>query len=447
MLRYDPSHLFVEEHGLSEEEIGTTRKELEHAITWFMELHTSGRVGIVDLALRDDLLDQSAELASELRARFDDVVVLGIGGSSLGPHAIYAALQHPYHHLLKETDLPRLHFPDNVDPHTFTSLLDVLNLERTLFVVITKSGGTAETASQFMIVYKLLEKTYGAAAARSQIITITDPQKGNLRALTSEMGWKSLPVPEYIEGRFSVLSPVGLFPAAMAGVDVSSMIAGARDMARQFLDDPVSHPASVAAQHYWLLHTRHGKSVHVLMPYSDGLYFTAQWFMQLWGESLGKRVDNNGREIFTGPTPVAVRGTTDQHSQLQLYIEGPFDKVITFMAFEKHESDVKIPNVFKHLDSYSYLGGHTMGELFDTERRATALSLFRERRPNATVYLSKLDAYSLGQVFMFYELATAVSGGLYHINPFNQPGVEHGKKLTYGALGRPGFEEFAGLMK
>ena len=447
MLKYDPTYLFVDEQGLSEQEVTDARSEVERAVSWFMNLHAEGKVGIIDLALRDDLLRQSEELASQIRERFDDVVILGIGGSSLGPHAIYAALQHPFHHILDGRDVPRLHFPDNVDPHTFSRLLDVLDLERTLFVVITKSGGTAETASQFMIVYRLLEKTFGSDAARRQIVTITDPERGNLRALTSEMGWQSLPVPPYIEGRFSVLSPVGLFPAALAGIDVKSMIDGARDLAQNFLDNPISHPASQAALHYWLLHTRHQKSIHVLMPYSDGLYYTAQWFMQLWGESLGKRVDTEGNEIFTGPTPVAVRGTTDQHSQLQLYMEGPFDKVITFMALEKHGADLKIPSVFKHLDSYSYLGGHTMGELFDTERRATALSLFREKRPNATLYLTELDAYSLGQVFMFYELATAVSGGLYRINPFNQPGVEHGKKLTYGALGRPGFEEYADLMK
>jgi glucose-6-phosphate isomerase len=327
-----------------------------------------------------------------------------------------------------------------VDPATIGPFLDRLDLGRTLFNVVSKSGGTAETMSQYLIVRQRLMDKLGDGYRRHLLFT-TDPEKGVLRQLAKQEDIASLPIPPSVGGRFSVLSAVGLLPAALVGIDVRELLAGAREMAERCdTDDLRSNPAGLFAALQYLADTEADAPIQVMMPYSDRLRDVADWFRQLWAESLGKQSTRAGEEVFAGPTPVKSLGATDQHSQVQLYIEGPFDKTITFLAEAESEIDVEIPSAYPELGELGYLGGHTLGELLRTEMLATEAALARRGRMNMMIELPRVDARSLGGLFMLFQIATVYAGHLYGVDPLDQPGVELGKQLTYGIMGREGFE-------
>jgi glucose-6-phosphate isomerase len=270
-------------------------------------------------------------------------------------------------------------------------------------------------------------------------VFITDPKAGALRPLAESIGVQALDIPPNVGGRFSVLTPVGTLPAALIGIDVAALLKGAKDMAaRCDSADLSANPAGVFATLQWLADTRKGKSITVLMPYSDPLRDFAAWFVQLWAESLGK-LKPDGSSV--GQTPLAALGATDQHSQVQLFMEGPKDKVVTFLAVEERATDVTIPGGFNEVKELGYLDGHSLGELIDIEQRATAGALAKRGRPNLTIYLDRVDEWHVGALIMLFELATAYAGQLYDVDAFNQPGVELGKQFAYALLGRPGSEE------
>ena len=397
-----------------------------------------GKIGFMDLGSDARLLAQSLEFAGKVREQFDDIVILGIGGSALGPIALRTALRpHGWNALSRDerNSQPRLQVLDNVDPVTIAAMLDRLTLARTLFVVTSKSGGTAETMAQFLIVHDRLQSA-GLPVAH-HIVFITDPEQGALRPLASKLGVSALDIPANVGGRFSVLSPVGMLPAALIGIDITELAAGAADMAGRCTSASLeSNPALVFAVAQWLSDTKHGKHIHVFMPYSDPLRDFAAWFVQLWAESLGKQKEGTG----VGPTPIAALGATDQHSQVQLFMEGPADKTVTFVAVRERSADLTIPAAFSDVKELGYLAGHSLAELIEVEQRATAGALARRGRPNMTIFLDRVDAWHIGSLIMFLEIATAYAGSLYEIDAFNQPGVELGKQFAYAMLGRPGAE-------
>jgi glucose-6-phosphate isomerase len=376
---------------------------------------------------------------------FSNVVVLGIGGSALGTIALRTALLHPLWNELSDEErefFPRLYVLDNVDPATIGPFLDRLDVRRTLFNVVSKSGGTAETMSQYLIVRDRLQQALGDGYVRHLLFT-TDPKKGVLREIADAEGIATLPIPPTVGGRFSVLSAVGLLPAAMVGIDVSALLAGAAAMRdRCDADELPGNPAGVFGALQYLADTEKGANVQVMMPYSDPLKDVADWFRQLWAESLGKARSRAGDEVFVGPTPVKALGATDQHSQVQEYVEGPFDKTITFLAARERPVDVAIPKLHAELGELGYLGGRTLGELLDTERLATEAALAKRGRMSMTLELPRVDAHALGGLFMLLQIATVYAGFFYGVDPMDQPGVELGKQLTYGIMGRKGFEQF-----
>jgi glucose-6-phosphate isomerase len=301
--------------------------------------------------------------------------------------------------------------------------------------------------AQFLIAADRLHKKLGAKM-NEHFIFVTDPKKGLLRAAGLKMDVETYDVDPGVGGRFSVLSPVGLVSAVYTGVDAEGMLAGAAEMDDLCREpDMAKNPAAAYAAVMHLLDTARSKRMHVLMPYSSGLRDVADWFRQLWAESLGKRVDLAGKEVFAGPTPIKSLGATDQHSQAQLYVEGPNDKVITLMALEKHELAMPIPPPAGALASVpgigeiDYLAGRGMEELMEAERAGTTVALTEAKRPNITITLPRLDARSVGAAFYFFEFATAVYGRLLNLNAFDQPGVEAGKVAAFALMGRKGYEK------
>ena len=404
----------------------------------------TGDMGFFDLPYAADTVARVKELADGFGQWFEDVVVLGIGGSGLGAVAVRDALLGPFWNERSaegRDHFPRLHVVDNPDPFTFQALLARLDPAKTLFNVVSKSGSTAETMAQYLVARAWMEAGVEPDRARGHFLFTTDPAKGALRQIAEAQGIPALPVPENVGGRFSVLSPVGLLPAAVCGVDVDALLAGAAAMeTRCSTPELTRNPAGVLATLLHAADTEQGRSIHVLMPYVDRLRSTALWFQQLWAESLGKAKGLDGATLHCGPTPMASVGATDQHSLLQLFMEGPHDKVVLFIAVDDGGGDVAIPQVHPEIPSLSYLGGHSLGRLLDAERRATAEALRREGRPNATLTLSALDAHGLGQLFMLFQIATVYAGSLYGVDPLDQPGVESGKILTYGLMGRDGYD-------
>ena len=404
----------------------------------------SGEVGFLELPYDSDGLVQAQDLAERLEGRFENLVILGIGGSALGARTLRDALLGPLWNERSDEERlgkPRMYILDNVDPDAVSDAVAHLDLRRTLFNVVSKSGSTAETMALYLVIEGLLIEEVGAEKVGEHFVFTTDPENGALRSIADAEGIASLPIPENVGGRFSVLSSVGLFPAALAGVDVAALLAGAA-RADEYCRTSVlqENPAGLVAT---LLHTAHseaGASIHVMMPYSERLRSFSFWFQQLWAESLGKAHDRSGNVVHRGPTPLPAVGVTDQHAQVQLFIEGPRDKVVIFLALTGSRPDLEIGTHRASVPSVSYLGGHTLGQLMDAERLATAEALRRSGRANMTLEMESLDASTLGELFMLTSIATLYAGALYDVNPLDQPGVELGKQLTYGLMGREGYD-------
>ncbi|MEO6443837.1 MAG: glucose-6-phosphate isomerase [Gemmatimonadaceae bacterium] len=434
--------------GVGPEEFRAAETPFRQAHASLGERRQSGELGFFDLPTNRELAGSVLEFIAAARGAYQDVVLLGIGGSALGPTALRNALCAPQWNMLgleARGGLPRLHVLDNVDPVTISATLGRVQLAETLFLVISKSGGTAETMAQYLVVRQRLTAE-GLPLAR-HLVFVTDPEKGALRPIARTESIPALDIPANIGGRFSVLSPVGTLPAALVGIDIEELLAGAGEMVRVCeTDDLAANPAGAYAVLQWLADTRGGKHVNVLMPYADSLRDVAAWFVQLWAESLGKEQPGG---MHVGPTPLPAVGATDQHAQVQLFMEGPNDKTITFVAVDSPARDIIIPGAHADVPDLAYLGGHSLWELLNAERRATTGALAARGRPSMTLQIASIDAWHLGALLMFFEIATAYAGSLYGINAFDQPGVELGKRFTYGMMGRPGFEsaqaEFSAL--
>lgn len=403
----------------------------------------------MNLGYNEETLWYVKEYASMIKDRFENILVLGIGGSALGGIAVTEALLKPYWNLLTEErreGLPRIFFLDNIDPDAISSLLDILYLKKTLVNVITKSGSTAETMSQFMIVKDRLEKELGDTY-RYNFVATTDKKTGVLRQIAEQEGYKTFVVPDDVGGRFSVFSAVGLLPLALVGIDIDAIVNGVKDMDLALKNTNIRE--NIAAQNaliHYLMDTKKGKNLSVMMPYSSRLKYVSDWYVQLWAESLGKNKDKNGADVNIGPTPIKALGATDQHSQIQLYNEGPNNKVINFIRVEEFDTTLEIPRIFEYT-GIGYLGGKTINQLINAEADSTRVALSDYCRPTVTITLPKVDGYNVGQLLYMLEVQTAIAGELYNINTFNQPGVEQAKNYTYALMGRAGYEESAQVLQ
>ena len=442
-LRIDFTNMMgdVVDGGIAASDWTSAEAEFRAAHAGLGRRRDAGELGFLSLPTDDALHHQSLDFAAKTRGMFDDIIVLGIGGSALGPIALRTALLKPAWNTLDKNarvNQPRLHVLDNVDPNTIASLLERIPLGRALFIVTSKSGGTAETMAQYLIVRERLKARVGDV--KQHLVFITDPTKGALREIAKSDGIPVLDIPAAVGGRFSVLTPVGVLPAALVGMNTGELLAGANEIAQRCQTDVLAeNPAGVFASLQYLADTKLGRHIQVLMPYSDALRDIADWFVQLWAESLGKH--RSPGDAGVGPTPFGALGATDQHSKVQLFMEGPPDKTVTFIAVQEGGVDLVIPKLHSEVKELGYLGGHRLSELLSIEQQATAGALARRGRPNMTIHIDRVDARHLGAIMMLLEIATIYAGELYGVNPLDQPGVELGKQFTYAMLGRPDAEQ------
>jgi glucose-6-phosphate isomerase len=413
--------------GIADEALDRAVGRAREAAAELSRRHAEGELGFPDLPFREREARAIARRAAAWRRRFTHMLVLGIGGSALGTKAVLEGVGMEARRGL------RIAVADNVDPDVFFPLLRSLPMDKTVVVAISKSGGTAETNAQLAIAAEALRKAAGRDW-KERLVVVTDPEKGLFRRMADAEGFASYAVPPNVGGRFSVLSPVGLLPLAAAGVSAERLLAGARRMEAAFRegaenDNPVLRAAAVYA-HYMM---ENRKSVHVWFTYGAGLGRVAEWWQQLWAESLGKRRPD-GRSV--GQTPVRAVGVTDQHSQVQLYQEGPSDKVYTFVRWAKVREKGKIPRGGA-APGMEILGGKALRDLFDAEFEGTIGALWNAGRPVVRIEIGARDEAHLGALLHFWEWVTAIVGVCAGIDPFDQPGVEEGKRITRALMGDP----------
>ena len=440
------------ENGLNIEEEFNSYKDTIHRIIADLNSNKDKpgqKLQWMNLGYNEETSWYVREYAAMVENRFDNVLILGLGGSALGGKAVCEALLPPYWNFLtkeQRNNYPRIFFLDNIDPDQMNALLKILDLKKTLVNVVTKSGSTAEVMAQYMVLKDLMEKELGDDY-RKNVIATTDKNIGILKQLSDQEGYKTFYIPDDVEGRFSVFSAVGLLPFALVGINIEEITQGIKDMDLALKNTDINY--NIAAQNaliHYLMDVKKGKKISVIMPYSNRLRFVADWYCQLWAESLGKERDKNNNIVNTGQTPVKAIGVTDQHSQIQLYNEGPNDKIINFLRVKEFDTKLEIPNIFEYT-GISYLGGKTMNQLFQAEADSTMASLIDYKRPNVTITIPKVTPYYLGQLLYMLEVQTAITGALYNIDAFNQPGVEQSKNYTYALMGRIGYEDSANELK
>lgn len=441
-----------EEHGINIEEEFAAYKDTVHNIIADLNSRKDKpgqNLQWMNLGYNEETVWYVKEYAAMVENRFDNIIILGLGGSSLATKAVCEALLPSYYNYLtkeQRNNFPRIFFADNIDPDKMNSLLNIIDLKKTLVTVVTKSGSTAEVMAQFMVFKDLMEKESGEDY-RKNIVAVTDKNIGILKQLADQEGYKTFYIPDDVSGRFSAFSAAGLLPFALVGLDIEEITQGIKDMDLSLKNTDINF--NIAAQNaliHYLADVKKGKKISVMMPYSDRLNYIADWYCQLWAESLGKEKDKDDNIVHTGQTPVKAVGVTDQHSQLQLYNEGPNDKIINFLRVKNFDTTLDIPNIFEYT-GISYLGGKTINKLMNAEADATAASLTDHYRPNVTVTIPEITPYYIGQLLYMFEVQTAIAGALYNIDAFNQPGVEQSMNYTYALMDRVGYEDSARQLK
>jgi glucose-6-phosphate isomerase len=432
------------EHGLSLAELQGYQQQATDVHNALQDRRRSGELGFFDVPTTG--AEHAAKIsawAKEAAPKYDAVVHLGIGGSGLGPICVQSALNSPYYNedaKLRTKDgitYPRLYIVDNADPEMIAHVDRVTDPAKTLYHVVSKSGTTPETMTAFMFFLKKVQVALGQDMLHNHFVFTTDPEKGVLRPFAQKHDIQCFEIPPNVGGRFSVLTPVGLVPAALCGIDVVAMLKGAEHVQKACEShDLMSNPAYMAGLIHYLLDTKKEKNIAVLMPYAQSLKNLAAWFGQLWAESLGKANSTSGETINVGQTPVGALGATDQHSQVQLYVEGPYDKLVTFMMVKQFRDQCAIPEAEAGLEAMKHFGDHDFSRLLNTELEATMFAITRTNRPTTTITVETVNEETIGGLFQFFELQTAFAGGLYDIDAFDQPGVEEGKKATHALMGR-----------
>lgn len=442
-LTFDYNHMmseFIGDEGITDKELSASKALAKDAFNHMKETRGKGMCGWTELPYNQkEIVDDINEFAKTVRKKYDYFVVLGIGGSALGPIAVFQALKHLHYNDLPKSKRkgPKFYVEDNVDPERMSALFDVIEPEKTMFNVVSKSGATSETMAQYLIIFDYLKKRFGDKVGEHICVT-TSHDSGNLIKIAKVENYKSFYIPDGVGGRFSELCPVGLVSASVLGIDIKEMLAGAGYMDSICKKGDISSNPALAFALTQYLAMQKGKNISVMMPYADSLKYMSDWYAQLWAESLGK-VNAEGKNV--GQTPVKSLGVTDQHSQVQLYVEGPFDKVVTFVTVKNYRANVEIPHGLEQFPDVSFLSGHTLNELISAEQFSTDYALYTHKRMCNTITLPEVNAFTLGEFMYMLELATGYAGFMLKVNTYNQPGVEAGKNATYAIFNKKGYEE------
>ena len=386
-------------------------------------------LGWRDLPLHTENLSEIENVARSLREKNEILVVLGIGGSYLGARAVIEALSGAFESLFPKKNSPLvLYAGENLSEDYMADLLEVLKTRDYSLCVISKSGTTTEPAIAFRILKKALEEKYGEDEAKNRIIAITDKSKGALRGLANENGYKTFEIKDDVGGRFSVLTPVGLLPIAVAGFDVESLLQGAKEMREVLINDKsMNNPAWKYAAFRNLLYNK-GKKIDVFLTYLPALQYLSRWWQQLFGESEGK----NGKGLF----PVCLLNTTDLHSMGQYIQDGERLMFETVLKVRNSNRKVEIPYDKENKDGLNYLHSHSLNQINQVALQATSQAHIQGGVPQITIEIGKIEEKTLGAVLYFFEFACALSSYALKVNPFNQPGVEAYKNNMFKLLGK-----------
>ena len=386
------------------------------------------------------------ELTDHVKDNVDFVVSLGIGGSFLGDKVIFDVHCGEFWNELPKEErkgFPKIIFSgQNIDPRRTGDIIHYLensakvtkshekrNL-KVLLLVISKSGGTLDTMSNFMVIYNALQKFDNIDV---EVVAVTDPNMEKqtlLKKLAIEKGWPQYAVPDGVGGRFSIFCEVGLTLAACVGFDIEKFLEGARDMDKACQNDDIwQNPAMLNAALKFAASEKHGRDIEVMMPYGDYLKSVSEWYIQLLAESLGKQFNKDGKEVCYGRTPLVAVGTTDMHSQTQQHQEGKLNKVVQFIRLENWDNDLVIPDIFPDVKKLADISGVTMGQALEVARKSNEDALASNKRYNACFTLPKLDAYHLGELLYMLAMSVAYEGELANVDAFDQPGVEAYKRI------------------
>ncbi len=431
----------IGKEGISPADINSYKNRIKNCHKSLKQKREDGQVGFMYLPYDVKMRDEVKKVAEAIKDKFENFVVLGIGGSALGTQALCRALKHPFYNMLpgEKRKAPKIYVMDNADPETCMGLFDVIDIKKTLVNVVSKSGNTAETIAWMKVLWQKMENKLGKGKLKDHVVITTDREKGALRRLVNKHGFISFFVPENVGGRFSVFSPAGLLPLASIGVNIDELLKGAAYMDTLTSNENIwKNPAYMSALLHYISCVKYKRNITVIMPYSNALKEVADWFAQLWSESLAKKFSTDGKAVNTGLTPVKALGATDQHSQSQLYMEGPCDKVITFIKTENFREDVVMPSNFNDDEASSYLSGKKMSKLLNMEQKAVEMALAKNSRASMTITLPEISEFTMGQLIYFMEVQTAFMAELLNINAFDQPGVELVKNTANALMGRKG---------
>ncbi len=427
--------------GIELREIEEMIPTLNQTTRGLADLRKLGQLPFQDLPYQEESLETILSKAGEIRSRFEAVLLIGTGGSSLGASCLQDSLADSRREF-------RLEICEDLHPLTWDRLARTLPPDKTFLIVVSKSGKTVETLASFLFFREWLLRHVGEMRYRRSVLFITDPRQGPLRQIAEREKIETLPVPPGVGGRFSVLSTVGLLPAACVGVEVGALLQGARRMDERLKREEVwVNPAMMSAALHYLIERKKGRRIRVIMPYDSRLRGYVSWFAQLWSESLGKKLNLKGEEVRCGITPVRAEGSIDQHSQLQLYLEGPRDKSVTFIACERAGASLRVPESYPEHPELAELGGKAVDELLRVERLATEAALTDAGCPNLTLLMKEINPHTIGQLLYLSEVETVLTGALYDIHPFDQPGVEKIKNYIKGLLGAKGYDSYRSLLQ
>lgn len=432
-------------HGLTKAEVDTLVAKFPKHHENVDDLRTTGQCAFFDLPYQDTT-DLKATIKKH-QGKWDNLLIIGTGGSTLAPRSLLKALGHGAYNFIEGKNrkgAPRVFFIDNPDPRHVHDVIEVLDLKKTLVQVISKNGISVETNAILLWITEQIKKKVGKTALSTNLIFTTDREKSPLNEIAKQEKIQVLNIPTNLPGRYGILGNASLFMAGLCGFDWESLLVGAAEMDKRCRHgDAFKNPAYMHSLVHYLLTRKRRKTIHVTFGFSNRLHAVGEWYSHLCAVSLGKMLNRKGKAVHVGPSPVASLGTYDQHGQMQLFAEGPFDKIVTFLIAKDHGEKIQSPAAWPKVDGVGYLGNTDWNTILDHGYWGAEQHITAAGRPNMTVSIDKLDEQAIGGLYYMLQLSTTMSAELYGIDPFDQPGVDHNKHASFALFGRPGFEDLA----